>query len=39
VIGEYLAQVLRETRRRPPYHIAEASEQATASAHDCSMAA
>jgi dolichol-phosphate mannosyltransferase len=27
VIGEYLGQVLRETRRRPPYHVAEASEQ------------
>ena len=23
VIGEYLGQVLRETRRRPPYHVAE----------------
>jgi len=27
VIGEYLGQVLRETRRRPPYHVAEASER------------
>lgn len=25
VIGEYLGQVLKETRRRPPYHVAEAS--------------
>jgi dolichol-phosphate mannosyltransferase len=39
VIGEYLAQVLREARRRPPYHVVEASEQAAAAAHDRSMAA
>lgn len=38
VIGEYLGQVLRETRRRPPYHIAEASERASL-APDHSIAA
>lgn len=39
VIGEYLAQVLREARRRPPYYIAEASELPSAAASDRSMAA
>lgn len=38
VIGEYLGQVLRETRRRPPYHIAEASER-TKAVPDRSIAA
>jgi len=32
VIGEYLGQVLKETRRRPPYHIAEASGDTARSA-------
>jgi dolichol-phosphate mannosyltransferase len=30
VIGEYLGQVLKEARRRPSYHVAEASEAALA---------
>lgn len=38
VIGEYLGQVLRETRRRPSFHIAEASEPAKV-APDRSIAA
>jgi len=28
VIGEYLGQVLKEARRRPAWHVAEASETA-----------
>jgi hypothetical protein len=35
LVGEYLGQVLKETRRRPPYLIGEAGgDGATLSTHD-----